>query len=43
MILGVITAIGGGVIRDLVLGITPPGTFRQTRLRDSRRTVTADK
>lgn len=27
MILGVITAIGGGVIRDLVLGITPPGTF----------------
>ena len=34
MILGVITAIGGGVIRDLVHGITPP--LRQTRLRDSR-------
>lgn len=27
-ILGLTTAVGGGVIRDLVLGITPPGTFR---------------
>lgn len=27
MILGVVTAIGGGVTRDLILGITPPGTF----------------
>ncbi len=27
MILGVITAVGGGVTRDLLLGITPPGTF----------------
>lgn len=26
--LGVVTAVGGGVIRDLVLGITPPATFR---------------
>ena len=26
-ILGLVTAVGGGVIRDLVLGITPPGTF----------------
>ncbi len=25
MILGVVTAIGGGVTRDLILGITPPG------------------
>ncbi len=29
MILGVITAVGGGVIRDLILGITPPGMFGQ--------------
>lgn len=27
MILGIITSVGGGVIRDLILGITPPGTF----------------
>ena len=26
--LGLVTAVGGGVIRDLVLGITPPATFR---------------
>ncbi|MBE6039108.1 MAG: trimeric intracellular cation channel family protein [Anaerofustis stercorihominis] len=26
--LGLITSVGGGVIRDLVLGITPPNTFR---------------
>ena len=28
MILGLTTAVGGGVIRDLLLGITPPGTFQ---------------
>lgn len=28
MILGLTTAVGGGVIRDLILGITPPATFR---------------
>lgn len=27
-ILGLTTAVGGGVIRDLILGITPPMTFR---------------
>ena len=27
-ILGLITAVGGGVIRDLVLGNTPPETFK---------------
>lgn len=27
-ILGVITAVGGGVIRDLILGNTPPTTFK---------------
>lgn len=27
-ILGLVTAVGGGAIRDLVLGITPPNTFR---------------
>ncbi len=26
--LGVITSVGGGVIRDLVLGLTPPATFK---------------
>ncbi len=26
-ILGLVTAVGGGVIRDLILGITPPTTF----------------
>lgn len=28
VILGLCTAVGGGVLRDLILGITPPGTFR---------------
>ena len=28
MILGLTTAVGGGVIRDLILGITPPNMFR---------------
>lgn len=28
IILGLTTAVGGGVIRDLILGITPPNTFR---------------
>lgn len=27
-VLGITTAIGGGIIRDVVLGIHPPGTFR---------------
>lgn len=27
IILGLTTAVGGGVIRDLVLGVTPPATF----------------
>lgn len=27
-ILGLTTAVGGGVVRDLILGITPPATFR---------------
>lgn len=27
-ILGLVTAVGGGVIRDLTLGLTPPATFR---------------
>ncbi|MGM9629703.1 trimeric intracellular cation channel family protein [Butyricicoccus sp.] len=30
-ILGVTTAVGGGVIRDLVLGITPPSMFRDSK------------
>ncbi len=28
MILGLVTAVGGGIIRDLVLGSTPPATFQ---------------
>ena len=28
-ILGLVTAVGGGIIRDLVLGNTPPATFRK--------------
>ncbi len=28
VILGLVTAVGGGVIRDLILGITPPNTFK---------------
>ena len=28
MVLGVVTAVGGGVIRDLLLGITPPAAFQ---------------
>ena len=27
-ILGLTTAVGGGVVRDLILGITPPNTFQ---------------
>lgn len=30
VILGLVTAVGGGIIRDLVLGITPPNTFRNS-------------
>lgn len=30
VILGLVTAVGGGIIRDLVLGITPPNTFRDS-------------
>ncbi len=26
--LGVVTSVGGGIIRDLVLGLTPPATFK---------------
>ncbi|MCF0228954.1 MAG: TRIC cation channel family protein [Parasporobacterium sp.] len=29
IILGITTAVGGGVIRDVILGITPPATFRK--------------
>ena len=29
MILGMVTAVGGGMIRDLILGITPPQAFRE--------------
>ena len=28
VILGLTTAVGGGIIRDLVLGLTPPRTFQ---------------
>ena len=28
-VLGMITALGGGVVRDVLLGITPPSTLRQ--------------
>lgn len=28
IILGLTTAVGGGIIRDLILGFTPPATFR---------------
>ena len=28
IILGLVTAVGGGIIRDITLGITPPATFR---------------
>ena len=28
VVLGVVTAVGGGVIRDLLLGITPPAAFQ---------------
>ncbi|MDO5135648.1 MAG: TRIC cation channel family protein [Eubacteriales bacterium] len=27
-VLGVVTAVGGGVIRDLILGVVPPGVFQ---------------
>ena len=27
-VLGLVTAVGGGVIRDIVLGLTPPATFQ---------------
>lgn len=28
-VLGVVTSVGGGLIRDLILGIVPPGMFRK--------------
>ena len=27
-VLGIVTSVGGGVIRDVVLGLTPPATFK---------------
>ena len=30
IILGLVTAVGGGIIRDLVLGVTPPNTFKDS-------------
>lgn len=29
-VLGVITAVGGGIIRDVILGLTPPGVFQNS-------------
>ncbi len=31
VVLGIVTAVGGGIIRDLILGITPPLAFRDPR------------
>ena len=28
IVLGVITSVGGGILRDVILGITPPLAFR---------------
>ena len=28
IVLGICTAVGGGIVRDLVLGVTPPVTFQ---------------
>ena len=30
-VLGVATAVGGGMIRDIVLGVIPPAVFRKTQ------------
>lgn len=30
-VLGVVTAVGGGTVRDIVLGLVPPGMFRDPR------------
>lgn len=30
-VLGIITAVGGGVVRDIILGITPPRVFTNSR------------
>lgn len=27
IVLGVCTAVGGGIVRDVILGVTPPATF----------------
>ena len=29
VVLGLVTAVGGGIIRDIILGITPPTAFRE--------------
>lgn len=29
MILGMVTAVGGGMMRDIILGIVPPQAFRE--------------
>lgn len=31
VILGIITAVGGGILRDVMLGVTPPAAFVSTR------------
>ena len=28
IVLGICTAVGGGIVRDLILGVTPPVTFQ---------------
>ena len=30
IVLGITTSIGGGIIRDVILGITPPKTFQNS-------------
>lgn len=32
IVLGVCTAVGGGIVRDLILGVTPPGHVSEPRL-----------
>ena len=37
IVLGVCTAVGGGIVRDVILGVTPPATFHDPVYEDTKR------
>lgn len=42
IVLGICTAVGGGIVRDLILGVTPPVTFQNPVYTLTRRRLRSD-